>query len=180
MKECPECGTKYSDDTQQFCLSDGKELRDVSEVETVESVRIEEKNSSGFLLGVLTSLIGVMLIAGIAFGVSYYLAMNITGDSPISNENSNEESTVGEGFKSEEEETEKKTYVNSPRDGFLALRSSPNHRTGKLLAKIPHGYQLELNSCRSKTKIGKNTGRWCRTSYKGTLGWVFDAWTVRK
>lgn len=70
--------------------------------------------------------------------------------------------------------------VNSPNDGFLALRTLPNHKTGKRIAKIPHGASISINSCRAKrVKIGKRTGRWCRVSYKGKSGWVFDAWLRR-
>ena len=70
--------------------------------------------------------------------------------------------------------------VNSPSDGFLALRSIPNHKTGKRIAKIPHGASISINSCRAKrVKIGKKAGRWCRASYKGKSGWVFDAWITR-
>jgi hypothetical protein len=70
--------------------------------------------------------------------------------------------------------------VNSPSDGFLALRTLPNHKTGKRLAKIPHGASISINNCSAnRVKIGKRTGRWCRVSYKGKSGWVFDAWITR-
>ena len=70
--------------------------------------------------------------------------------------------------------------VNSPNDGFLALRSKPDHKTGSRLAKIPHGARINLYGCSSKrTKIGSRTGRWCLTRYAGKTGWVFDAWVRR-
>ena len=71
------------------------------------------------------------------------------------------------------------SVVNSPADGFLALRTLPNHKTGTRIAKIPHGATITLSGCLKRTKIGNRTGRWCRTSYKGQNGWVFDAWVRR-
>ncbi len=66
--------------------------------------------------------------------------------------------------------------INSPNDGFLALRSAPNHKTGTILAKIPHAATIVIGSCQNqKVKIGKNSGHWCRTTYNGVNGWIFDA-----
>ena len=69
--------------------------------------------------------------------------------------------------------------VNSPRDGFLALRSEPNAEYGERLTKIPHGALVELNDCETEsTTIGGRTGRWCLVTYRDHTGWVFDAWLV--
>ena len=67
--------------------------------------------------------------------------------------------------------------ANSPSDGFLALRSIPDAKNGTMLAKIPHGTNLEIIGCqKSPTQSpGKRRGRWCRTNYNGQEGWVFDA-----
>lgn len=67
--------------------------------------------------------------------------------------------------------------VNSPGDGFLALRSIPDSKNGLLLVKIPHGTNLEIIGCqKTPTQLpGKRRGRWCRTNYNGQSGWVFDA-----
>ena len=67
--------------------------------------------------------------------------------------------------------------ANSPNDGFLALRSLPDSEAGSRLAKIPHGTNLEIIGCQ-KNEIqlsGKRRGRWCRTTFEGQSGWVFDA-----
>ena len=66
--------------------------------------------------------------------------------------------------------------VNSPNDGFLALRSIPD-TGGIMLAKIPHGTNIEIIGCQKNAtqKPGKRRGRWCRTDYNGQSGWVFDA-----
>ncbi|HTK26984.1 MAG TPA: SH3 domain-containing protein [Pyrinomonadaceae bacterium] len=69
--------------------------------------------------------------------------------------------------------------VNSPGDGFLALRSEPDAEYGERIAKIPHGATVELNNCeRSKVTIGGRTGRWCQVTYQGQTGYVFDAFLI--
>lgn len=69
--------------------------------------------------------------------------------------------------------------VNSPRDGFLALRSEPDAEYGERLAKIPHGAVIELNNCeKEKVTIGSKTGRWCLVTYGDYAGYVFDAWLI--
>ncbi len=67
--------------------------------------------------------------------------------------------------------------VNSPGDGFLALRSIPDAKNGLMLAKIPHGTNLEIIGCQKTPSQlpGKRRGRWCRTNYNSQGGWVFDA-----
>ncbi len=67
--------------------------------------------------------------------------------------------------------------VNSPGDGFLALRNQPDSEIGDRLAQIPHGANIEIIGCQKTIrKIGSRRGRWCRTNYNGQSGWVFDAW----
>ena len=68
--------------------------------------------------------------------------------------------------------------VNSPGDGFLAMRSLPNSEAGTRVLQIPHGATVSLNGCLPRTRIASKTGRWCRASYGGYTGWVFDAWLV--
>jgi hypothetical protein len=69
--------------------------------------------------------------------------------------------------------------VNSPSDGFLALRSEPDADYGERIAKIPHGAVVEINNCeRSKVKISGRSGRWCQITYNGQTGYVFDAWLI--
>lgn len=67
--------------------------------------------------------------------------------------------------------------VNSPNDGFLALRSAPDTEYGERLAQIPHGTVITVESCDDeRIKIGSRTGRWCLVTYLDQTGWVFDAW----
>ncbi len=72
--------------------------------------------------------------------------------------------------------TQKAATVNSPGDGFLALRSLPNGETGIRIAKIPHGTTVTVGVCGPVVKPGNRTGHWCQTSYNGYSGWVFDAY----
>jgi hypothetical protein len=70
--------------------------------------------------------------------------------------------------------------VNSPGDGFLALRVLPDPKTGEPLAKIPHGTTIKLGFCQDESsKVSGRSGHWCMTSYEGKAGWVFDAWLDR-
>jgi hypothetical protein len=67
--------------------------------------------------------------------------------------------------------------VDSPNDGFLALRSQPDADRGERIARIPHGAEVEILNCeKNAVTIGSRTGRWCQVDYKGQTGWVFDAW----
>ncbi len=67
--------------------------------------------------------------------------------------------------------------VDSPNDGFLALRSEPDADNGDRIAKIPNGAEIEVLRCGGGTvTIGSRKGRWCYVEYNGQTGWVFDAW----
>lgn len=67
--------------------------------------------------------------------------------------------------------------VDSPKDGFLALRSRPDAEHGERLAKVPHGAEVEILNCeKTAVTIGGRNGRWCQVEYNGINGWVFDAW----
>lgn len=69
--------------------------------------------------------------------------------------------------------------VNSPKDGFLALRKEPDADYGERLVKIPHGAVITIENCeRSPVVIGGRSGRWCLVSWGGYEGYVFDAWLV--
>ena len=67
--------------------------------------------------------------------------------------------------------------VNSPKDGFLALRNLPNVQYGSVLAKIPHGATINIMLCsEDAVTIDTRSGHWCMVSYNDQVGWVFDAW----
>ena len=66
--------------------------------------------------------------------------------------------------------------VNSPGDGFLAMREEPD-ADSPMLARIPHGSTVTLENCeKQKTTISGKSGRWCMVTYGDETGWVFDAW----
>jgi hypothetical protein len=68
--------------------------------------------------------------------------------------------------------------VNSPNDGFLALRSLPNSDIGTRLAKIPHGETITIGMCIDTGKAGGKKGSWCMARYGSLSGWVFDAYLI--
>ena len=68
--------------------------------------------------------------------------------------------------------------VNSPGDGWLALRSGPNSGS-RLLVRIPHGSVVQVDYCGSVVRSGKLRGRWCEVVYKGRKGWSFDYYLRR-
>jgi hypothetical protein len=69
--------------------------------------------------------------------------------------------------------------VNSPRDGFLALRTAPSSERGQRILKIPHGTLITIYNCTGVTSVGGTRGRWCQTVYEDNEGWVFDAYLIR-
>ena len=70
--------------------------------------------------------------------------------------------------------------VNSPKDGFLALRNLPNVDLGTRIAKIPHGATINVIMCAKDTvTIDTRTGHWCMVSYNEQAGWIFDPWIIK-
>ena len=69
--------------------------------------------------------------------------------------------------------------VNSPRDGFLAMRSEPDTESGYRVMKIPHNATVKILNCREPSYVGKRRGRWCDVTYGDQRGWVFDAYLRR-
>jgi hypothetical protein len=68
--------------------------------------------------------------------------------------------------------------VNSPGDGFLALRTLPNSELGDRILKIPHGAVISVGECGPVMTPVKRSGRWCQAMYNGYRGWVFDAYLI--
>ena len=66
--------------------------------------------------------------------------------------------------------------VNSPGDGFLALRTQPSAETGDRILQIPHGSTITVNAC--LPKVAGKKGRWCRVDYNGNSGWAFDGFLI--
>lgn len=66
--------------------------------------------------------------------------------------------------------------VNSPNDGFLALRTAPSADVGERILQIPHGATVTVLACQNAAP-GKK-GRWCRVDYNGNSGWAFDGFLI--
>lgn len=95
----------------------------------------------------------------------------------VAAQNNRKTTNPGETF-STPKNPEKTARVNSPGDGFLALRSEPNSETGERLAKIPHGAMITVLGCPKKSNSGKISGRWCQVVYNGQAGWAFSAYMI--
>lgn len=70
----------------------------------------------------------------------------------------------------------KMATVNSPNDGFLALRTMPSSDIGERITKIPDGATITVGFCGPVMPAMKPSGRWCQARYNGSFGWVFDAY----
>jgi SH3 domain-containing protein len=230
MKQCPACGTTYTDDTLSFCLADGSPLNTTGEQPTVlkSPVRVDvaspeprtvvipgdaaerRKYSPVWIKAVFAVVIlGILGIAalGLLGGIFYFGTGNnertITVQSPtpdikptstpdkekerLSDELANVQKKIDDQKKSgvntspfpanDKRASRVKAKVDSPNDGFLALRNIPDADRGIRIAKVPHGSEVELNNCeKTQVTISGRTGRWCQVEYGGQTGWVFDAW----
>ena len=71
--------------------------------------------------------------------------------------------------------------VNSPNDGFLALRDKPHAEFGNRLERIPHDAIVTIENCGAiQRRLGGRSGRWCMVTYNGKTGYVFDAFLIRQ
>lgn len=233
MKNCPACGTTYTDDSLSFCLADGTALKAGDEEPTavrksgvrvdipsanspsapIPSQEIPSKKSSGSWIKIVLAVVVLGIFAIAAFGllgaVYFYgtggkkkeVALSsptptpaVTPTSDKENERLRDELANIQKRLEEKKKTSVNTdpfpkddddqrgssvtaTVNSPGDGFLALRNIPDADRGVRIAKIPHGSAVELNNCeKTQITIAGRTGRWCQVEYSGRTGWVFDAW----
>ncbi len=256
MKQCPKCGTNYTDDTLSFCLSDGTPLPESEEQATfvrpgtgpqtaktaaypgvgqmrvdipqtsarsnIPTATIENGPVSWVKVVAIVGVLSVMLIAaaGIAGALIYFNKdarpsvpdsnsktadrssptpnLTPTTSPTVSNNDANElkeqianlEKRLNEqknanikpsNIPSPPEQptvNSSSALVNSPGDGFLALRTMPSSNAGDRIYAIPSGARVFLNGCLATTRVGNKTGRWCRARYGTYSGWVFDAWLV--
>lgn len=249
MKQCPKCGTTYTDRTLTYCLADGSVLSDLSSNTTIFAtstpilppvgtpIRVEipqnsvagghasnsapspDSGSSWLKIVLIVGLVAVMFIAAAGFaGALIYFNKDSRTVADQSAKNSNGISTANNAtptpqasnaeldrmreqitnlerqlneskvsnqppFKTPEVPdqpiiTSRTARVDSPGDGFLALRNLPSSDIGERTARIPDGATIEIGGCLPRMRIGKRTGRWCKASYRGSTGWVFDAWLI--
>ncbi|MFM9904505.1 MAG: hypothetical protein ACKVQJ_08045 [Pyrinomonadaceae bacterium] len=165
----------------------------------------ETKSGGGFkiVLGVLAVLLLLVLIGG-AIGAAFYFNRNNivannndtkpgiqpagspTGDGTdklkdqIANleRRLNEQKNANRPAANVPSATSIPARVNSPGDGFLALRSAPSAQTGVRLQQIPHGSTIIIGLCLGVKRPGNKAGRWCRTSYNGDSGWIYDSFVI--
>ncbi len=254
MKQCPSCGTTYTDETLSFCLSDGTALVSNDEEATFVRSGTAQQNiktasypaagqmrvdipqptvaspppayaapagdsTSWVKIVAVVGIVGVMIIgAAVIAGALIYFNKDARPSVTANNANNGSRSsptptpaatpTVANNETNELREqianlekrlneqknanragvnvpppppdqpapTRTIATVNSPGDGFLALRTMPSSSAGDRLLAIPHGARVTINGCLGSTRVGNKTGRWCRASYGGYSGWVFDAW----
>jgi len=161
--------------------------------------------SSNGLLKVLiaVALVAVLALAGIAalggFGAIYYFAGGGDGSpspspsrsmspTPDAEKERLEEELANLRRKVDEQKSNsaddlpfpddavlKTATVNSPRDGFLAIRSQPSEDYGERLAKVPHGSDVLVTSCLERqVQVAGRSGRWCLVVWEDHAGWAFD------
>lgn len=230
MKQCPSCGTTYTDASLSYCLSDGATLTDLSPAEEATVVRsggdplrvnipqtqpiitqptVDQRpagGSSGTVLKVVIGLLVLVILVIVGLGLAGVLYYNSgRGDNvAVNNLNTNRPAastsplpsvTETDELRKQIADLEKKlneqkntnrpadipltlpnqtstrsARVNSPGDGFLALRTYPSSSVGGRILQIPHGASVTVGGCLAPS----GGGRWCRASYNGYSGWVFD------
>ena len=249
MKQCPNCKTNYTDDSLQFCLSDGANLLSLSNAEKTvqmsfsgndpmrvnippdsaptvfapppmvnyQPISQNQPAKRGFGL-IIAGLFGVilLLVAGL---FAAYLLLRPRDSQPIiaaasptptaapktspdafptaaptdetarlreemanlkkqletqKNQKSNSPVQPIQSAAPPSSSGGKTGYADSPGDGFLALRSTPDSETGLRIAKIPHGAALTVIACPKPSNVRQRSGRWCQVIYNGQSGWAFD------
>lgn len=229
MKQCPSCGTTYTDESLRFCLADGATLTELSTAEEATVVRsggdplrvdipqtlpivpqpTVSQQASGGSSTVLKVVVGVLIliilaIVGLGIAGALYYNSSRGNDVVVTNVNTNKASpspspapsiNETEELRKQIADLEKKlneqknsnkpvdipltlpnqtstrsARVNSPGDRFLALRTYPSSSVGDRVLKIPHGASITVGGCLAPS----GGGRWCRASYNGYSGWVFD------
>lgn len=229
MKQCPSCGTTYTDESLRFCLADGATLTELSIAEEATVVRsggdplrvdipqtlpivpqpTVSQQASGGSSTVLKVVVGVLIliilaIVGLGIAGALYYNSSRGNDVVVTNVNTNKASpspspapsiNETEELRKQIADLEKKlneqknsnkpvdipltlpnqtstrsARVNSPGDRFLALRTYPSSSVGDRVLKIPHGASITVGGCLAPS----GGGRWCRASYNGYSGWVFD------
>lgn len=234
MKQCPTCGTTYTDASLRYCLSDGATLTDMSggEEATVvrsggDQLRVDipqtqpiiapptmqqppAAGSSNTVLKVVVGLLVLIILAIVGLGLAGFLFYRSSGGDTIAvnntnvnkpaptpspapsinetdelrkqiadlekrlNEQKNTNRPADIPLTLPNQTTTRTARVTSPGDGFLALRTYPSSSIGDRVLKIPHGASITVGGCLAPS----GGGRWCRASYNGYSGWVFDKYLI--
>ena len=248
MKQCPACGTTYTDTSLRFCLSDGTALRDLtteqptvvhsqtsSTAETIattsgrQQMRVDipseqvgftppipqpvpaAASSSGGMYKILVVILVLGFLALLAIGAAGFIYFSMSSSSkvvvdankdvkatPAQSPGKDDKDELRDQIANLEKQlTDQKkkpanipsltmpdqpmtttARVNSPGDGFLALRTLPNSEIGERILKIPHASIISVGACGPLVTPAKRSGRWCQATYDGYKGWVFDAYLI--
>lgn len=125
-------------------------------------------------------LTGLILLACLLASACGKLPSGLTGSADASHTSIGATGTTPPSTGPEREPERPTVTVNTPGDGFLALKDKPcTAPCGKTLLRIPHTTRLELGTCTGKEeRIDGANGQWCQTRYAETAGWVFDGFTI--
>jgi len=208
MKTCPNCNQTFGEDND-FCLNDGTRLVAGSEsfmssgemptqyiplAQNAPYQPIVVSQSSKWVFPLVGVLCGLVVVLG--FFAFFRESSSDKPAVPLKNTEVGESNKNIEIRRSPQVEStpvpqptppsvKPAEYpvvtVNSPRDGYLALKSEPCAAPcGTMLLKIPHGTGLSLATCKDNFEVAdRRRGRWCYTSYGGYTGWIFDAFVAR-
>lgn len=246
VRQCPTCGTTYTDETLRFCLADGAPLSDLggeqptvvrqsgggsSTDKTVAmggGLRVDipqeappqphyhaaappaSSGGTSGLLKILLVILGlgflIVLLALVVMLVYYNTGpekgsgndVNVKAPSasPSPTKDGNDElrdqianlqkQLAEQKNANQPSNTTVPTMpsstttarVNSPGDGFLALRTLPSSEAGDRITKIPHGATVSIGACGPVVRPVSKSGRWCQARFNGLSGYVFDAYLV--
>lgn len=195
MRKCPRCGKIY-EDSEYFCFDDGAQLAfdpstPVKSYSAPQSDFPTQVIPQGSVLGnhdpstpratsnnwvfpVLGVLSGLVVVLG---AIVVWMLLPTAKQGPSERPAESKMNTAPSSLRT----SEATVTVNSPGDGYLALKDRPCIAPcGATLVKIPHGTNLVLGGCVDRIEVADNrSGRWCSTSYAGRTGWVFDAFVIR-
>lgn len=189
MKQCPQCGVTYAD-ALQYCTADGTPLAPMA----------DPVMPAGPLVSAPAKRIGTAVWVGLGLaGLAIAVAVGVwigsaSGDGPrpgqgtpfgkpgvTAQEDRDAEEDEPEGDLVAETESDviRELIVDSPRDGFLAIRSEPSVRTGARIGRALHGQRIGvLSATGPRQTISGRSGQWVYIRYRDLEGWVFDAFTI--
>jgi len=200
MKRCPNCSRTF-DDENDYCLEDGTPLTgggganyDTRNETPTQVLRTPVYGAppaaqSRWVYPVIGALCGIVIVLGFIV----FFKDRGAGDGPGKNipENNRNEAqrTPDNGTPAPpppsptlppvRQLANSAVTVDSPRDGYLALKEGPCITPCRTLIKIPHGARIDLGTCRENVEVAdRRRGHWCYTSYAGYSGWVFDAFVA--
>ncbi|MEL6614607.1 MAG: SH3 domain-containing protein [Bacteroidota bacterium] len=189
MKQCPRCGVTYAD-SLQFCTVDGTPLAPLADP-VMPAGPLVSAPAKGIGTVVWVGL-GLAALA-IAVAVGVWIG-SLSGDGPrqggatpfgkpgvTADDTETDDVTPDDGAPEDATENDvlRVLVVDSPRDGFLAIRSEPSARTGQRIGQALHGERIRvLSDTGPRQTIGGRSGQWLYVRYRDIEGWAFDAFTI--